>query len=193
MSCSVIRQPAPHRLLQQLDRVAEAPVLARRAPAGPRAGTPASARCRGPAGRSVRRSHQSTTALPARACQGHTPRGHRPAPARRQVRTDPPRTSASRTSRSCGVEGAVAVHHRDAARRSRPRTPACTAAPYPGCASCTTRAPRAAPPRPCRRSSRCRRRSPRTCRGCAGSRPRRAGPSSLQGRTRSQEAGTGRA
>ena len=82
-------------------RVAEPPVAHVEVEQVARGGTPASARCRGPAARCGGAARPATSALPSRACQGHTPpRTGRRRPTARSARPD--RTSASSGSRSAG-------------------------------------------------------------------------------------------
>ena len=121
MSRSAKRHPARGRPLQQLDRVAEPAVLdvEGRAAASRRQTRIGAMSCSGSPTR--RRSHHSTTALPARACHGHDPATRRPASADGQVRPPRRRRSSSSGSEVGGVERAVAVHHRDVLGAWRPR------------------------------------------------------------------------
>ena len=137
-----------------------------------------------------RRSHQTTSALPARACHGHTPRAHRAPATDGQVGPAGPDVVEQRQQVG-GVERAVAVHHRDvlagrppARRRARRRRTRAVG-------SATTRgAERRGHARRCRRWSRCRRRSPRSRPGpaAAGATQRRL-PRRGTGSTRSQTVG----
>ena len=156
---------------------------------GRRGGTPASARCRAPAGR----SGGAATTAPARCRRGRARATRRGTPAGGGRPPGPrgrPATSVEQRQQVGGVERAVAVHHRDVARAVGRLDPGVHGGAVPGPRLAhDARAERAARPRRCRRSSRCRPRSPRSRRGCVGSRPRSAGPSSRQGSTRSQTAG----
>ena len=91
-----------------------------------------------------RRSHHTTSGVADAGVPGPHARAGRPPTADRQVGPAAAYVGRAVAQQVGGVERAVAVHHRDVARCAAASTPACTAAPYPGAGSVTTRAPQPA-------------------------------------------------